>query len=122
MNRRAIAALSAAGGLVLAVGIWALLRKTDRPVTSEPSPTITTQAPAITEAATTPAPTSAKPLYIIGAWEDRLAVFVPPDDAPDRIYDVYLSSLPEDQQQRLREGIEIYDEQTFASLIEDYTS
>ena len=41
---------------------------------------------------------------------------------PDRIYDVYLSSLPEDQQQRLREGIEIYDEQTFASLIEDYTS
>jgi len=66
--------------------------------------------------------TTIAPLYIMGVWEDKLALFTPHDTSPNQVYDVYLPSLPEEEQLRLRNGIEIYDERALASLLEDYTS
>ncbi|HCA29267.1 MAG TPA: hypothetical protein DEP23_06765 [Ruminococcaceae bacterium] len=121
MDRRAIGAIAAAGVLILAVGVWALSRRLNQPDTSEASPLTTKETTTSTSINTTTSAT-AVPLFIIGSWEDKLAVFTPPVTTPDQVYEVYISSLPEEEQQRLRQGIEVYDEKMLNSLLEDYTS
>ena len=61
-------------------------------------------------------------LCILGEWEGKLAVFSPNGISPDEVYDVYISTLPEEEQRKLEEGIAVYDEQTLVGLLEDYTS
>ncbi|MCI8554371.1 MAG: hypothetical protein HFJ80_05440 [Clostridiales bacterium] len=60
--------------------------------------------------------------YIVGAWEGRLAVFIKGDSAPSQVYDVYIATLPEEEQQRLAEGVFAAGEGELAMLLEDYTS
>ena len=73
--------------------------------------------------AESPAPAS-EPVetYIVGEWEGRLAVFAEGRQTPDQVYDVYISTLPEEEQKRLEAGIPASDEKELASLLEDYTS
>ena len=61
-------------------------------------------------------------LCILGEWEGKLAVFAPNGISPQEVYDVYISTLPEEEQQKLEQGIPVYDEGTLAGLLEDYTS
>ncbi len=65
---------------------------------------------------------SSRMICILGEWEGKLAVFAPNAISPDEVYDVYISTLPEEEQRRLEEGIAVYDEQTLLGLLEDYTS
>lgn len=106
--------------LILAIIlILGLDRKNNNEIESSAAPT-TTQS--VTESATTTA-TSAAPLYILGEWDGKLAVFtMPQTDTPSKVYDVYLSSLPAEEQTRLEAGIPVYDEKKLQSLLEDYTS
>ncbi len=71
-----------------------------------------------------PADSSAAPVasYTIGVWEERLAVFVPGREEPERLYDVYVSTLPSEEQDRLEKGIPVYSDAELARLLEDYTS
>lgn len=105
--------------LILTLFVVFRLKNNIKPETSDP-PQNTTQS--VTEA-TTITQTSAAPLYIVGQWNGKLAVFTLPNTtAPSKIYDVYLTSLPTEEQQRLKTGIPVYDQQTLQSLLEDYTS
>ncbi|HJD23418.1 MAG TPA: hypothetical protein H9694_04645 [Firmicutes bacterium] len=61
-------------------------------------------------------------LCVLGEWEGKLAVFAPNGISPQEVYDVYISTLPEEEQQKLEQGIPVYDEGTLAGLLEDYTS
>jgi hypothetical protein len=122
MDKRVIGAISAAGVLLVGATIWAVVNRTDKPIKkNDPSSDITTTQNTQTTTTTTTATTAAQK-YIIGSWDDKLAVFIPPDTSPYQLYDIYLASLPEEEQQKLREGIIVNDEQTLASLLEDYTS
>jgi hypothetical protein len=121
MDRRTVGAALAAGLLLCAAVLIALIRSNKRIVESEPSPGLTTAA-ATQETTTDTAGTTAAQTYIIGAWEDKLAVFIPPDTAPYQLFDIYLDTLPMEEQQKIREGIIVNDERTLASLLEDYTS
>ncbi|MBP3388260.1 MAG: hypothetical protein J6K98_00130 [Clostridia bacterium] len=61
--------------------------------------------------------------WILGVWEGKLAVFAAGSPEPSRVYEeVYIASLPDEEQTRLREGILAADNTTLASLLEDYTS
>lgn len=123
MDRRIIIGGIAAGLMLAAVVIWAISREgIQPPVTSEPTSVVSSTSTASDTTVTQSTMTGAEPLYLIGSWEDKLAVFAPPDPSPQQVYDVYLSTLPEEEQQRLKDGIAVYDEATLASLLEDYTS
>ena len=61
-------------------------------------------------------------LCVLGVWEGKLARFLPDGLSPQEVYDVYVVSLPEEEQRRLEEGIPVYDDRTLAGLLEDYTS
>ncbi|MDD2362182.1 MAG: hypothetical protein PHH84_04400 [Oscillospiraceae bacterium] len=122
MNRRAISIIAVTGVLLLAAVIAIFSHTEPPPVTSEPSfVAIVTTTQALPEK-TTVSSITALPMYMIGSWEDKLAVFAPPDTAPYQVYDVYLSTLPEEEQQRIKNGIQVFDESTLTALLEDYTS
>ena len=59
---------------------------------------------------------------IIGVWEDHVAVYVPQTDLPERVYEARVSALPAEEQQKLREGIAVYDSEALAKALEDYVS
>lgn len=60
--------------------------------------------------------------YLMKNHGGRLAVFQPQEDSPLLIFDVYISTLPEYDQQLLQEGIPAEGEEPLTRLIEDYIS
>ena len=67
-------------------------------------------------------PSSALPRYTIGEYNGRLAVYTDGQELPREVYDVYLATLPEEEQLRLRAGIPVEDDVQLQQLLEDYTS
>lgn len=61
-------------------------------------------------------------LYTIGQYEGQVAVFLAGQTRPDQVFDVYIASLPGEEQERLRQGIPVYDDRELQRLLEDYTS
>ncbi len=62
------------------------------------------------------------PGYYLGEYDGKLAAFTTESDEPLQVFDVYLSSLPEDDIEKIREGVYAKDEQDLQRLIEDFTS
>ncbi|MBR5539777.1 MAG: BofC C-terminal domain-containing protein [Clostridia bacterium] len=55
-------------------------------------------------------------------WNGQLALFEGDGTEPAEVYEVTVAALPEEEQQRLREGIVIENEEMLASLLDNYTS
>ncbi len=60
--------------------------------------------------------------YIVGVYEEKIAVFTQGDSVPIEVYDVYVTTLPENDEKALRKGIEVYGKVKLKYVIEDYTS
>lgn len=60
--------------------------------------------------------------YTLGVWEGQLAVFEGTAAFPMKLYEVSVASLPETEQQKLRDGISVASEGELQVLLEDYTS
>ena len=60
--------------------------------------------------------------YIIGVYDEKIAVFAQGDSVPIEIYDVYVTTLPEKDQKSLKKGISAKGKIELRRLIEDYTS
>ncbi len=52
----------------------------------------------------------------------KLAVFEAKEDSPRLVFDVYINTLPEYDQQLLQEGVTVEGEDALTQLIEDYIS
>lgn len=59
---------------------------------------------------------------VIGVWDGQVAVFLPQTDSPETVYDVRVASLPEEEQQKLIDGIEVESLETLKRRLEDYLS
>lgn len=70
-----------------------------------------------------PAPThtSPTPLYTIGVWEGKVAVFERHQSYPKQVYDMPLTGLPYEVRQELLEGVPAHSEEELSVLLEDYT-
>lgn len=55
-------------------------------------------------------------------WNGRLALFKGDATEPAEVYEVTVAALPEEEQQRLREGIAVESEEMLAALLDNYTS
>ncbi len=60
--------------------------------------------------------------YVVGVYEEKIAVFTQGDSVPIEIYDVYVKTLPVSDQNSLRKGISIQGKSELKRVIEDYTS
>ena len=96
------------GGVIVAVLILAVLAGIwifDRPDANSPQDS----------------PVSAADGRMLGVWEERLALFENGNALPKEVYDVWIATLPDTEQQRLQAGIPITDDGMLAGLLEDYT-
>ena len=58
----------------------------------------------------------------LGVFEGKLALFVGKSQYPDIVYDFLVRNLPEEDQKRLYEGINISSESELGSILEDFMS
>lgn len=61
-------------------------------------------------------------LYTIKEYEGKIAVFKNSDNKPYTVYEAYTSLLPEQDRQRLQNGITVDNTADLQKIIEDYTS
>lgn len=69
-----------------------------------------------------PETTSPSPLYTLSQYDGKLALFKRGYSMPVEIYEVYLSSLPQDEQSKIKSGISAQTDEEILKIIEDYTS
>lgn len=60
--------------------------------------------------------------YTIKEYEGKIAVFKNSDKKPYTVYEAYTSLLPEQDRQRLQNGIKVDNTADLQKIIEDYTS
>ena len=64
-----------------------------------------------------------RPLYTVGGYNSRVAVFIYGETEPNQVLEeVFLRSLPAGDRQRLEQGIPVYSEEDLWSLLEDLES
>lgn len=68
------------------------------------------------------APETGEYEYILREYEGRLAVFFPGREQPQKIFDVYVSTLPEYDRGQLSQGIPVKDYRALLRRIEDFAS
>lgn len=61
-------------------------------------------------------------IYTIREYEGKIAVFKDSDKKPFTVYESYTSLLPEQDRQRLQNGITVDNTTDLQKIIEDYTS
>ena len=108
MASLAVTVLCAAAGVIL----WSSLYFGGE---AEPDPPYVDVPPVSTSASTTAQ-------RVLRSWEGKLALFTGDGTTPDEVYDVYIQSLPPEEQDRLNQGIVIHTDEELASWLEDYTS
>lgn len=59
--------------------------------------------------------------YIMRDYNGRIAVFVYGEDEPQEVFDVFTSSLPRDEAERVYKGITVEGDEALQKLIEDFT-
>ena len=64
---------------------------------------------------------TATPRYTIGVWEGQVAVFEGADAYPMQVYEVAVSTLPEELRRRITQGVPAQNEAQLSVLLEDYT-
>lgn len=67
------------------------------------------------------ADTAPDPLYTVKEWQGQVAVFEGAQTFPKQVYDMPVSGLPPQLQQRVREGVPVYSDAELSVLLEDYT-
>ncbi len=70
----------------------------------------------------TNSPKEEKYEYIIAEYEGKLAVFLPNRVAPKKVFDIYVSTLPQKDREDLARGVGAVDYKQLLSLLEDYSS
>lgn len=62
------------------------------------------------------------PLYRLGIWQGRVAVYDGRTNALQQVTEMPVSSLPDPDQVALKQGITVYTQLELAQLLEDYGS
>lgn len=60
--------------------------------------------------------------FTVKEYDGKIAVYKNEEEKPYVVYDAYVSLLPEQDAERLKEGIVTDDKEYLQSVIEDYTS
>ncbi len=60
--------------------------------------------------------------FLIGVHDGFIALWTPPEKAPAVVFPYAVTSLPPQDQQRVKEGIHIENEEELRLLLEDYLS
>lgn len=77
------------------------------------------ESPSVSESAPEPA---GDEMYLLRAYEGKLAVFTQDLVTPDLVFDVYVRTLPEYDREQLERGVRVGSYEELTKLVEDYIS
>lgn len=60
--------------------------------------------------------------YVIKEYNGRIALFVNNNELPKETYEIFTSSLPSEDAEKIRKGITVTNENDLQRILEDYTS
>ena len=60
--------------------------------------------------------------FLLGNHEGFVALWIPPDPEPAKVYPYSITSLPKPDQELLKKGIPVDSEENLNALLEDYLS
>lgn len=60
--------------------------------------------------------------YVIKEYKGRIALFVNNNELPKETYEIFTSSLPSEDAEKIRKGITVTNENDLQRILEDYTS
>ena len=63
----------------------------------------------------------ASEMYVLRDYTGRIAVFACGEDEPLEVFDIFTSSLPKSEAERVRKGITVEGGEALQRLIEDFT-
>lgn len=67
-------------------------------------------------------PSVTEETFLLKNYQGKLALYIPPADKPKKIYNIYLSTLPDLDQKRLEKGIYLDDLDQVNDYLEDFDS
>lgn len=115
-----LAALTAGAALAVLPRTEPILSTAPRAASGSTAPESAAPSPA-EEQPPSPSSQEAKG-YVLGAFDGRVSVLSPDTGEPEMIFDIFLRTLPDADQQLLREGIRVETYSELTRLIEDYIS
>ena len=60
--------------------------------------------------------------FVLKEYDGKIAYFRGDSQTPEEVFDVYVNSLPEQDQKRMKDGIRVQTREELNRLIEDFTS
>ena len=120
MIKRLIAAIASVSAAIAAGVALAVVPRTD----AGPSPRLTAEVVAA-EPSSSLAPRDPVPeetVYLLGEYNGRVSVLSPATREPEMVFDIFIRTLPDIDQELLRQGIQVSTYEELTRLIEDYIS
>lgn len=124
MLKRLVAAIAAVSAAIAAGVALAVVPRTDAAVSPQSLAEIAPPDPASSQPS---APSSreavpAETTYLLGEYNGRVSVLSPETREPEMIFDIFVRTLPDPDQELLHEGIRVSTYEELTRLIEDYIS
>lgn len=120
MIKRLIAAIASISAAIAAGVALAMAPRADAAAPPQPTAGVVADAPAPSQSSQDPGPEET--VYLLGEYNGRVSVLSPATREPEMIFDIFIRTLPDVDQELLRQGITVSTYEELTRLIEDYIS
>lgn len=120
MIKRLIAAIAAVSAAIAAGVALAVVPRSDDAVS--PQPMAETEPAPATPSQSSQEAAIEETSYLLGEYNGRVSVLSPATREPEMIFDIFVRTLPDIDQELLRKGIQVSTYEELTRLIEDYIS
>lgn len=120
MIKRLITAIASVSAAIAAGVALAVVPRTDAGLSPQPTAEVISAEPSSSQSSQDPAPEETT--YVLGEYNGRVSVLSPATREPEMIFDIFIRTLPDIDQELLRQGIQVSTYEELTRLIEDYIS
>lgn len=120
MIKRLIAAIASISAAIAAGVALAVVPRTDAVISPQPVAEVVSAPSSSSQSSRDPAPEATT--YLLGEYDGRVSVLSPATREPEMIFDIFIRTLPDMDQELLRQGIQVSTYEELTRLIEDYIS
>lgn len=120
MIKRLIAAIASVSAAIAAGVALAVAPRTDVVASPQSLAEVVSAAPSSSQPSQDAVPEETS--YLLGEYNGRVSVLSPSTREPEMVFDIFIRTLPDIDQELLRQGIQVSTYEELTRLIEDYIS
>ena len=122
MLKRLIAAIASVCTAIAAGVALAVVPRTDAAISPQSVAEVVSAAPSSSAPAREVDAAPDETSYLLGEYNGRVSVLSPDTREPEMVFDIFIRTLPDVDQELLRQGIRVSTYEELTRLIEDYIS